>query len=166
MVDEPRIDDLRRRVQQDPASIAFAQLAEEYRRAGTLTEAVAICRVGLSAHPTFLSARITLARALAALGELDDARREFETVLRSSPEHLPAVRGLADVLQRQGALEPALDRYRTALVIAPNDPALERLVGELSGRIDAERRGRVGRLADALNQWLTAIHVTRTQRRA
>ena len=31
-----RLEDLRRRVQQDPSSIAFAQLAEEYRRAGQL----------------------------------------------------------------------------------------------------------------------------------
>ena len=36
MADNQRIEDLRRRVQKDPASIAFAQLAEECRRAGHL----------------------------------------------------------------------------------------------------------------------------------
>ena len=30
--DNPRLESLRRRVQQDPSSIAFAQLAEEYQR--------------------------------------------------------------------------------------------------------------------------------------
>ncbi len=47
MADESRIDDLRRRVQKDPASIAFAQLAEECRRAGRFDEAVEVCRAGL-----------------------------------------------------------------------------------------------------------------------
>ena len=38
MADSQRIDDLRRRVPKDPASIAFAQLAEELRRAGRVPD--------------------------------------------------------------------------------------------------------------------------------
>ena len=34
MSENPRIDELRRRVDKDPSSIAFAQLAEEHRRMG------------------------------------------------------------------------------------------------------------------------------------
>ena len=41
MAENPRIEELRRRVQKDPASIAFAQLAEEFRRAGRFEEAIA-----------------------------------------------------------------------------------------------------------------------------
>ena len=51
MADNPRIEELRRRVEKDPASIAFAQLAEEYRRAASYEEAVATCRAGLIVHP-------------------------------------------------------------------------------------------------------------------
>jgi len=40
MSESSRFDGLRRRVQQDPSSIAFAQLAEEYHRAGPLPESV------------------------------------------------------------------------------------------------------------------------------
>ena len=50
MAEHPRIEDLRRRVQKDPASIAFAQLGEEYRRAGQSKEAVEVCRAGLAIH--------------------------------------------------------------------------------------------------------------------
>jgi hypothetical protein len=35
MVESSRLEDLRPRVQKDPASIAFAQLAEAWRRANT-----------------------------------------------------------------------------------------------------------------------------------
>ena len=44
MADSPRIEELKRRVQSDPASIAFAALAEEYRRAGRFEEAIETCR--------------------------------------------------------------------------------------------------------------------------
>ena len=40
MTDNPRIGELRRRFEKDPSSIAFAQLAEEYRRSGNLDQAV------------------------------------------------------------------------------------------------------------------------------
>ena len=62
MAESSRIDELRRRVQKDPASLAFAQLAEEYRRAGQFAEAVQICQTGLAIHPGYLSARVTLGK--------------------------------------------------------------------------------------------------------
>src|ERR1044071_789457 len=53
--DNPRIAELRRRVDRDPTSIAFAQLAEEYRRIGDYPEAVKVCRDGLARHPGYTS---------------------------------------------------------------------------------------------------------------
>jgi tetratricopeptide (TPR) repeat protein len=135
MADSPRIEDLRRRVQKDPASIAFAQLAEEYRRAGQLRESVDACRAGLSLHPGYLSARVTLGRVLLELGEFDAAERELQTVLKTAPENLAAVRGTADIYYRRGALEPALEFYRRALGLARNDPELEQIVADLAKRI-------------------------------
>jgi predicted Zn-dependent protease len=97
----PRIEELRRRIQKDPASIAFAQLAEEHRRAGQFEEAVRVCRAGLAQHPAYLSARITLGRALLEMGRLDEAAVEFDYVLKAAPDNLTAVRELADIQQRR-----------------------------------------------------------------
>jgi tetratricopeptide (TPR) repeat protein len=102
MPENPRLEELRRRVQADPASIAFAALAEEYRRIGHYDQAIETCRVGLQRHPAYLSARVTLGRALIELGEYDAAREELETVLRSAPENLAAIRGLAQIHERLG----------------------------------------------------------------
>jgi predicted Zn-dependent protease len=104
-----RIDDLRRRVDADPASIAFAQLAEEYRRAGQIEEAVRVSRDGLTRHPGYLSARVTLGRALLELGQLDDARAELQFVAAEAPENLAALRGLAEIAHREGDVATALD---------------------------------------------------------
>lgn len=102
MADSPRIEELKRRVQSDPASIAFAALAEEYRRAGRFDEAIETCTTGLVRHPSYLSAHVTLGRALIEVGRLQDARRELEYVLKLAPENLAAIRGLAEIHHRIG----------------------------------------------------------------
>jgi tetratricopeptide (TPR) repeat protein len=172
MAASERIDDLRRRVQEDPASIAFAQLAEEYRRAGRLAEAIDTCRAGLSTHPEYVSARVTLGRALLALGRLDDASAELRLVLAAAPENLAATRALAEASRRQGRPGDALTYYTAALALAPSDPDLERIVSDLARALAAAEppesdlaiaRG-LATIA-ALEQWLEAIHAARADRR-
>jgi len=106
MNDNPRIEALRRRVDKDPASIAFAQLAEEYRRGGDYEQAIAICREGLARHPGYLSAQVTLGRALIELRQFDEARKELEAVLRVAPDNLAAIRALAGIHEHLGEAEP------------------------------------------------------------
>ena len=134
-----RIDELRRRVQNDPASIAFAQLAEEYRRAGMTDDAVRICREGLTRHPGYLSARVTLGRALLDLGEQAEARGEFEFVVAEAPENLAAVRGLAEICHREGQLSEALSYYERALALSRHDPEIEEIVQQLSRQVGASQ---------------------------
>src|SRR5262249_37235758 len=136
MADNQRIEDLRRRVQKDPASIAFAQLAEECRRAGQVEEAVDVCRAGLAIHPGYLSARVTLGRALIELNALDEAMDELSVVLRGAPENLSAIRGIAEIHHRRGALAEALIQYRVALALARNDPELQQTVAELARQVE------------------------------
>ena len=97
MADRFKLEQLRRRVEANPASIAFATLAEEYRRAGMLDEAIATCQAGLRRHPSYASARVTLGTAFLDAARYDDARRELAAVLRSAPENLAATRALAAI---------------------------------------------------------------------
>jgi tetratricopeptide (TPR) repeat protein len=121
--DNPRIQELRRRVDKDPASIVFAQLAEEYRRAGDPEEAVRVCRSGLVQHPTYVSARVTLGRSLMELGQLDEAQGEFEQVLATAPDNLIAVRSMAELYQRRTEMPPPLPAAE-ALVVPPPLPVM------------------------------------------
>ena len=99
--DDSRIEELRRRVHENPASIAFVQLAEEARRSGEYDEAVRVCRAGLVHRPSYLPAHVTLGRALMALGEIRQAQHEFEHVLRVAPDNLLALRSLEEMHQRR-----------------------------------------------------------------
>jgi tetratricopeptide (TPR) repeat protein len=120
VADSPRIEELKRRVQSDPASIAFAALAEEYRRAGRFDEAIETCTTGLVRHPSYLSAHVTLGRALIEVGRLQEARTELEYVLKLAPENLAAIRGLAEIHNRIGDdhtehVEPAAEAIESSL---------------------------------------------------
>jgi tetratricopeptide (TPR) repeat protein len=120
MTDTHRLEELKRRIQRDPASISFAGLAEEYRRLGLFAEAVDTCRAGLLRHPMYISARVTLGRALVELGEYDEASTELEQVLRNAPENLAAIRALADIHRRRGEMSERMEAED--LVVEPPEP--------------------------------------------
>jgi tetratricopeptide (TPR) repeat protein len=171
-----RIEELRRRVLKDPATIAFAQLAEEYRRSGSYEDAIETCRAGLAIHPTYVSARVTLGRALIELHELDSAEGELRQVFEHAPENLAAIRGLAEIYHQRGELARALEFYKRAFALARHDPDLEHAIDEIARTLEAEssRAGAAPPDADrppfvdpallGLERFLEAIHSYRQRR--
>jgi len=121
VADNARIDDLRKRLEKEPGSRVFAQLAEELRKGGDLGEAIEVCRAGLEKQPAYFSARMTLGRALQESGDLAGARPEFEAVLKASPDNILASRLLGECLEGTGDLQGAANRYRATLTLAPGD---------------------------------------------
>lgn len=172
MVDQARIEELRRRVHADPASIAFAQLAEDLRRNGAFEEAVSTCRAGLATHPTYASARVTLGRALLALNQAAAAEVELRQAVAALPDSASANRALGDACRRLNKLAEAVEHYRVARHLAPNDPDLDKLLTDLrhaSGKNDTDDRGarrdnRARATLSALEAWMEAIRAARTQR--
>ncbi len=138
-VADSRIDELRRRLERDPGSRLFAQLAEEHRKAGDLAEAIRVVRAGLVLHPVYPSARLTLGRALLDSGDGAGARQELEQALRQAPDNILASRFLAQALEALGDFEAALQRYSATLKMAPGDPQLAAHVNELRARLATQR---------------------------
>lgn len=132
---DSRIDDLRRRLERDPGSRLFAQLAEEYRKAGNHADAIRIARAGLAQHPAYPSARLTLGRALLESGDLAGARAELETALRDAPDNILASRFLGQTLEALGELGPALEQLQKTLRLAPGDRQLETQIVSLQTRL-------------------------------
>ena len=168
MNENPRIEALRRRMEKDPASIAFAQLAEEYRRGGDYQQAIAICREGLARHPGYLSAQVTLGRALVEVQQLEEARRELEAVVSVAPDNLAAIRALADIHLGLGDGDVAASLHvpsraaadMPALVAPPRPP-----------EVAARPKEHIDPIAvfdpalPVLEQWLTAIAADRARAR-
>jgi len=134
-VADSRIDDLRRRLERDPGSRLFAQLAEEYRKAGDRAEAIRVARAGLALHPAYPSARLTLGRALLDSGDAAGARAELEAALRDAPDNILASRFLGQALEAVGELGPALQQLEKTLKMAPGDRQLETQIVALRSRV-------------------------------
>lgn len=109
------------RLQRDPESLAFAPLADLYRKAGRTSEAVALCRQGLTRHPQYTTARLILARALADEGALDEARAELQTLLDANPHDVLSHRVAAEIERRLGRVDTAAAHLETVVQLDPDD---------------------------------------------
>ncbi len=116
----------------------FVQLAEEYRKAGLLENAVEICEQGLKNHPQYPSARVALGRALLESESFGRAAEEFETVLAQVPDNILANKFLGETYHRMGRFEEALQKYQIAQTLAPDDT-------ELEGKIQSARNESAGK---------------------
>ena len=135
MADNPRIDELRKRLEREPGSRLFAQLAEELRKDGDLADAIRVCREGLQKHPQYPSARMTLGRALFDTGDLAAARTEFQAVLKGAPDNILAARLLGESLEGLEDWLAAAAQYKRALMMAPGDKQLQAHLEAVENRI-------------------------------
>src|SRR5690349_10581135 len=85
-----------KKYQEDPTSRVFAPLAEAYRKAGLVDEAISICREGLKIHPHFASGRVALARALFDKRQYSEVAKELEPIIQDIPDNLVAQRLMAE----------------------------------------------------------------------
>ena len=135
MAGNPRIDDLRKRLDKDPGSRLFAQLAEELRKDGELEDAIRVSREGLHRHPAYPSARMTLGRALLDTGDVAAARIEFETVLKGAPDNILASRFLGECLEALGDLTAAREQFKATLALAPGDKQVTAHLRDLEAKL-------------------------------
>jgi len=127
------LNQLRQRWERDPKSRAFLQLAEEYRRAGRLPDAVHVLEVGLKEHPTYLSAQVALGRCLVETGAADAAVEILERAVARDPTQLVASKLLVEAYLAKS--QPAKARERLDLYKLFNDRDVE--IEPLEARIRA-----------------------------
>jgi len=122
-----RIRDLEQRMAAMPGSRIFVGLAEEYRRAGRFADALATLRNGLEAHPTYLSARIAIARLYQETGRVQEAIDAFSSALASDRENLVAAKALGDLHWRQGNVVESLKKFKLYRALSGDRAVDERI---------------------------------------
>lgn len=130
----PLIYDYLKKYQEDPTSRIFAPLAEAYRKAGLLDEAIEIAREGLRVHPNFVGGRVALARALFEKRQYEEVVNELSIVVREVPDNLVAQRLLAESSLMLGRLSDALGAFKMLLYFNPGDVETSRVVAELEAQ--------------------------------
>jgi tetratricopeptide (TPR) repeat protein len=120
----PAIDKLQKRLEKEPNSLVFIQLADEYRKEGQLAEALKVCREGLRKHPNYFSALAALGRIQYEMGDITPASESLEKLIRAVPDHLLGNRLLGDIYLKQGRSADALKRYKIVQMLNPSDQGL------------------------------------------
>jgi tetratricopeptide (TPR) repeat protein len=136
------------RLARDRESLAFAQLADLYRKAGRTGEAVALCREGLQRWPHYTTARLILAKTLLGEGQLEAAQAEVDAMLQTSPKDVQCHRLAAEVHRRAGRLDAAVVHLEQAVGLDPGDRESNALLSLL--RADAGAPGETAGLARVL----------------
>jgi tetratricopeptide (TPR) repeat protein len=136
------------RLARDPSSLAFAQLAELYRKAGRTQDAIALCRQGLARYPQYTTARLTLARTCLSEGRLDEAMTELRIVLEATPKDVQCLRLASEIERRRGNIDGAAEYLETAVKHDPSDRESRALLGLL--RADPQAAAEASGLARVL----------------
>jgi tetratricopeptide (TPR) repeat protein len=124
MASSGRIDELRKKFEENPRRY-FAPLANEYRKAGDVDEAIAICREYLPQQPGHMSGHIVYGQALYEGRQFEEAKTVFETALSLDPENLIALRHLGDIALILGDTDGAKSWYGRVLEADPRNEEIQ-----------------------------------------
>jgi tetratricopeptide (TPR) repeat protein len=133
----PKIEELRGRLKSDPKSRLFYPLAEELRKISQFNEAESVLRGGLSSHPTYLSAWVSLGRVLRDQKKNTEAAEALNKALLLDPGNVVAARLLADSYLDLGEKVEAIKKYKLVYALLPSDDTLEGTIEKLEAEINA-----------------------------
>jgi tetratricopeptide (TPR) repeat protein len=127
MASSARIDELQKKFDENPRRY-FAPLANEYRKAGELEQAIQICQEYLPQQPGHMSGHIVYGQALYELGRHEEAKAVFETALALDPENLIALKHLGDIARNAGDIKGARAWYQRVLEADPRNEEIAQIM--------------------------------------
>jgi Tetratricopeptide repeat len=132
----PKIEELRFRLKTDPKNRIFYPLAEELRKVSQFVEAEQVLRTGLTHHPTYLSAWVSLGRVLRDQGKDADAAEALVKAMQLDPGNVVAARLLADAYLALGQKVDAIKKYKLVQALMPSDEGVEEIIARLDGELN------------------------------
>jgi tetratricopeptide (TPR) repeat protein len=127
------IEKLREKVEKDPSSTLFVPLADEYRKAGQMDEAINVLKEGIERQPGYMSARVALGKIYLEKDMTSEAKEEFEKVVVEIPDNLFAQKKLAEIYMDLGEKGKAITQYKMVLELNPLDEEAQAVLGRLEG---------------------------------
>ena len=113
------IEKLEARYRENPKGRNFAPLADAYRKAGLIDNAIELCQTGLQLHPDYVSGHIVHGRCLVDKKDDTGAEAVFRKVLDLDPENILALKVLAEISERNEHFGAAAEWLNRLLLADP-----------------------------------------------
>lgn len=140
----------------DPSSVAFIFLAQVLYKQGKVDKAINVLVNGLRYNKKSVTGRFLLGKIYYDRWMIEQARREFRTVVELAPDNLAAARMLVEIYVSEESFGKAIEVLKTARMYHPHDEAiaadiqkLEELLGK-KGVKEAEFRAAKDRIQSSL----------------
>ena len=135
------IEKLEARYRENPKGRNFAPLADAYRKAALIDNAIELCQSGLQLHPDYVSGHIVHGRCLVDKKDDSGAEIVFRRVLDLDPENILALKVLAEISERNERFAAAAEWLNRLLLADPMNgeaaDGLSRVRGKLSAQAQA-----------------------------
>jgi predicted regulator of Ras-like GTPase activity (Roadblock/LC7/MglB family)/lipopolysaccharide biosynthesis regulator YciM len=115
------VEELKKKLSQNPDSLIFVPLADAYRKAGQLDEAIEVCKKGLEKHPSYMSARVVLGRIYGEKDMLDEAVTELQKVEKADVDNIMVHIMLGNVYLKKKIYAEAVSQFQRVLALNPDD---------------------------------------------
>ena len=116
---ENKVETMEKFLHDQKREILFARVASNLLRADKVKEAREICEHGLKLFPTYAPGHYILAKCYLVQKKFDEARVEFERVLRYDPNHLNALMELSHIYKGTGLTDIYKDYLLQLLNLDP-----------------------------------------------
>ncbi len=126
--------------QKDPTSRVFAPLAESYRKAGMLKEAIEVLKEGITNHKDYQLGYIVLANCYFDQEEYIKAYNLLKPFVSSSPDNLKMQSLYGETCYKLKKHAEALTSYKYILFINPADIKAQERTFELESKLYSEKK--------------------------
>jgi len=115
------IEELKKKLSQNPDSLIFVPLADAYRKAGLYDEAIEVCKKGLEKHPSYTSARVVLGRVYIEKNKYDEAIEELKKVESVDSDNIMVHTMLGNMYLKKKLYAEAVEQFQRVLSLNPED---------------------------------------------
>ena len=133
---------------EDPTSVAFIFLAQVLYKQGKVDKAIKVLINGLKHNNKSVTGRFLLGKIYYDRWLIEQARREFQTVVELAPDNLAACKMLVQILRSEESYDKALDILRTTAAYHTHDASIMSEMREIETALSkAEKKEREFRSA-------------------
>ena len=119
----------------DPGSLAFIFLAQVLYKQQRLDKALGVLAKGLRHNKDNVSGRFLLGKIYNEMWMIDQAKKEFKTVIKLAPDNLAASKALVEILKSEENYEKALEVLDSIHMFHPTDEYIISEIDEVRSKI-------------------------------